>query len=221
MHLQLIFLGISIFLLVSYCYVTEGFAASPDPCAGLTDASLASSVSHKCLQKMFLEAGCSKSGTAYPADTGKMWWNSSPQGTTPVGCGPPGSATAWPNCGAGNVGNIKRDMNAWATIMDDARMKGCRGIAGAPGPQGLPGANGVDGAVGPQGTEGPPGKNGMDGAVGPVGPQGVAGPAGPMGPMGPPGPPGPPGKAPVQNMNSRGDLLASIQQVVRNEFQSV
>ena len=127
MHFRLIFLVICIIFLAYFCYVKEGFVGLSDPCAGLTDADKSSSISNACLQKMFLNAGCSKSGTAYPADTGVMWWNSSPQGTTPVGCGPPGSATAWPNCGAGNVGNTKRDMDAWANLMTDTHVKGCRG----------------------------------------------------------------------------------------------
>jgi hypothetical protein len=56
--------------------------------------------------------------------------------------------------------------------------------------------------MGPAGKDGAPGK---DGAIGL------------QGPMGPPGPKGSP--APVQ-MNSRGDLLDSIQRVVSTEFQS-
>lgn len=302
MHLRVIFLIVCILLLAYFCYVKEGF--SSDPCAGLTDADPSSSISNACLQKMFLNAGCSKSGTAYPADTGVMWWNSSPQGTTLVGCGPPGSATAWPNCGAGNVGNTKRDMDAWATLMTDTHVKGCRGSQcrvaytkfdedgsgdsiyldrqnvrcnadeflaqfrlerggpsnsphsihkdasqyryqyicckipqGPAGPAGAKGDQGVQGPIGPKGSTGvagAPGSSGPQGAAGAAGADGKIGAAGPIGPIGPAGPrglqgvPGPQGpigpigpQAPVQNMNSRGDTLDSIRQIIRNEFQSM
>jgi hypothetical protein len=111
--------------IILFYYSTEGFIS--DPCAGLTDGSLASDVSPACLRKMFLNAGCSVNGTAYPKSEDKTWWNSSPNGTTPVGCGQAGTSTAWPNCGAGNVGNIKSDMAAWASLMTDTHVKGCRG----------------------------------------------------------------------------------------------
>lgn len=111
--------------IILFYYSTEGFES--DPCAGLTDGSLASDVSPACLRKMFLNAGCSVNGTAYPKGEYKSWWNSSPNGTTPVGCGQAGTPTAWPNCGAGNMGNIKSDMAAWASLMTDTHVKGCRG----------------------------------------------------------------------------------------------
>jgi hypothetical protein len=44
-------------VLVYFYNVREGFVT--DPCAGLTDHSLASSISNACLQKMFIESGCS------------------------------------------------------------------------------------------------------------------------------------------------------------------
>ena len=96
-----------------------------DPCAGLTDNSLASSISHACLQKMFLDAGCSVTGTAYPATPAKGWWNSSPNGATPVYCNE--TDKKWPNCGAGNVLTTKNDIKAWATMIDDVHVKGCKG----------------------------------------------------------------------------------------------
>jgi len=113
--------GIIILLLLSR---SEGFADA-DPCAGLTDNSLASSIPHACLQKMFLEAGCSVMGTAYPATPAKGWWNSSPNGATPVYCNE--TDIKWPNCGAGNVLTTKNDMKAWASIIDDVHVKGCKG----------------------------------------------------------------------------------------------
>jgi len=280
MIIRLIFLLLAIVATVYYVRM-EGFVNTVDPCAGLTDASPASSISNACLQKMFLEAGCSKSGTAYPADTGVMWWNSSPQGTTPIGCGAPGTATAWPNCGAGNVGNTKRDMKAWATLMDDARVKGCRGpqcrgvttpldadgggnaiyldrqrlicnadesisgfrlIRGGPnntqyqyeyiccknpvgpagpaGAQGPVGANGKDGAQGLAGAQGPIGLTGKDGKMGPMGPMGPQGPQGPQGPVGSFDPNGPISASANVTGSSDSELLQSIQQIIRSEFQT-
>ena len=282
MHLQLIFLVMCIILLAYWCNVQEGFATSVDPCAGLTDTTPADSISNACLQKMFIDAGCTKTGTAYPPSTGKHWWNS--------------------NTGGGTVAGTKHDMYLWSTMMDQDHMKGCgrcrlvttpldldgggnsifldrqhvacapdesinqfrlvrgnppgvtnsnpnhyqyhyiccknsigpkgekgeQGVQGPVGPQGSTGVSGVPGAPGPQGAAGPqgvPGPSGIEGAAGPVGLQGAMGPIGPAGPrglqgaMGPIGPIGP--QAPIRNMNSRNELLNSIQQIVRNEFQSV
>jgi hypothetical protein len=103
---------------------TDGFD-SPDPCQGVTDSTLASAVSDACLQKMWLDAGCSAEGTVYPTTGTKKWYNQSPNGTNVVYCD--NGANAWPNCGAGNVGVIKADMAAWASMMDDGHVKGCRG----------------------------------------------------------------------------------------------
>jgi len=120
MRILVLVVGIIILLFLSR---REGFVDA-DPCAGLTDTSLSSSISNACLQKMFLDAGCSVTGTAYPSASGKMWWNSSPNGATPVYCD---NDNKWPNCGAGNVLNTKNDMKAWATIIDDVHVKGCKG----------------------------------------------------------------------------------------------
>lgn len=114
--------GIIILLFLSQ---SEGFLDAPDPCAGLTDGSLASSISHACLKKMFLDVGCSVTGTAYPSTPDRTWWNSSPNGTTPVYCNE--TDKKWPNCGAGNVLTTKNDMKAWATMIDDVHVKGCKG----------------------------------------------------------------------------------------------
>jgi hypothetical protein len=82
----------------------DGFAA--DPCQGVTDATLGSSVSDACMQKMWLDAGCSAEGSVYPKTGEKNWYNSGK---------------------GGNVGGIKGDMAAWASLMDDGHVKGCRG----------------------------------------------------------------------------------------------
>ena len=104
MILRLIFILLAIVAIVYYIRV-EGFQS--DPCAGLTDATPANAISNACLQKMFLDAGCSVNGTAYPPSTGQTWWNSV--------------------TGAGTVGGAKADMKAWATLMTDNHVKGCRG----------------------------------------------------------------------------------------------
>lgn len=220
MILRLIFILLAIVVMTYYVRV-EGFQS--DPCAGLTDASRADSISNACLQKMFLDAGCSKSGTAYPSDTGKSWWNSSPQGTTPVSCGEAGTATAWPNCGAGNVGQTKADIKAWATRMTDTHVKGCRGpqcrVVNTPLDEDG-GGNAIyldrqdvvcnaDESIakfrlirgGPDFRQYQyqyiccknPGPPGPAGAQGPAGIAGAQGPAGIAGPAGPAGPVGPAG----------------------------
>ena len=101
----LIILLIILIVIIRYQQV-DGFAA--DPCQGVTDATLASAVSDACLQKMWLDAGCSAEGTTYPKTGEKKWYNSSPQGAKLVYCD--NGANKWPNCGAGNVGEVKRDM---------------------------------------------------------------------------------------------------------------
>ena len=121
MRILVLIVGIIILLFFSR---REGFADA-DPCTGLTDASLASSISHACLKKMFLDVGCSVTGTAYPSTPDRTWWNSSPNGTTPVYCNE--TDKKWPNCGAGNVLTAKNDMKAWATMIDDTHVKGCKG----------------------------------------------------------------------------------------------
>ena len=197
---------------------TEGFD-TPDPCQGVTDTTLASAVSDACLQKMWLDAGCSAEGTVYPATGTKKWYNQSPNGANVVYCD--NGAHAWPNCGAGNVGVIKADMAAWASMMDDNHVKGCRGtkcraVTTPFNDEG--GGNAVyldrhalscraDEAISQihlvrsgQGTyqyqytcckmSGPPGPPGNDGAPGPAGPAGVPGMTGGPGPAGPAGPAG-------------------------------
>jgi hypothetical protein len=95
-------------------------AASTDPCAGLTDDSLASSVSIECLRKILTDEGCTDQGTAWPADDYDGWWRQSPQGTTTVYCDNEGTP-----CGAGNYATVKRDIHAWATLTDPWRVAGC------------------------------------------------------------------------------------------------
>ena len=93
---------------------------APDPCAGLTDTSLASSVPVSCLRKLLTDEGCTSSGTVWPGDDYDGWWRQSPQGTTTVYCDNQGTP-----CGAGNYGTVKSDIKAWATMTDDLRVKGC------------------------------------------------------------------------------------------------
>jgi hypothetical protein len=92
----------------------------PDPCAGLTDDSLASSVSVECLRKLLTDEGCTDQGTVWPADDYNDWWRQSPQGTTTVYCDGQGTP-----CGAGSYATVKSDIKAWATLTDDLRVAGC------------------------------------------------------------------------------------------------
>ena len=94
-------------------------APPADPCAGLVDDSLASSIPVKCLQKIFKDQGCTEQGTVYPDDDYDGWWRQSPQGTTTVYCN--GSNA----CGAGNFAATKKDIIAWSTMTDDLHVKGC------------------------------------------------------------------------------------------------
>jgi hypothetical protein len=218
MILRLIFILLAIVVMTYYVRV-EGFQS--DPCAGLTDASRADSISNACLQKMFLDAGCSKSGTAYPSDTGKSWWNS--------------------DKGPSTVGGVKNDMKLYAIGLTDTYAKQCRGpqcrgvttpldsdgggnaiyldrqrlvcdadeslsgfrlIRGGPNLTQYqyeymccknPGPPGPAGAQGPAGIAGAQGPAGLAGPVGPAGPIGPAGSQGPAGPIGPAGAQGPAG----------------------------
>ena len=217
----LVVLLIIVIAITTYRHV-DGFD-SPDPCQGVTDATLGSSVSDACLQKMWLDAGCSAEGTVYPKTGIKNWWNQS-------------------SGGAGTVGAIKNDMAAWARMMDQGHVVGCRGPkcravttqfddegggnavyldrhvmscradeaisqihlvrSGAGTYQyqytccKLPGPPGPAGAVGPAGPVGPAGiagAAGLPGVVGPIGKDGTMGPMGIMGPAGAMGPTGPAG----------------------------
>lgn len=99
-------------------------AAAGDPCAGLTDGSLASSVSPACLQKLWKDKGCSEKGAAYPSNNYKGWWTQSPNGAATVWCDATHSGT---QCGAGNFGAIKKDIEYWSTAPE--RVAGCKGAA--------------------------------------------------------------------------------------------
>lgn len=92
-----------------------------DPCAGYTDNSLASSVTLACLQKIWLDSGCTTTGTSYPRNT-NSWWSNSPNGTKPVSCDATHTGT---QCGAGNYRTIVNDMRAWATLPDAEHKAGC------------------------------------------------------------------------------------------------
>ena len=94
----------------------------PNPCAGLTDDSLASSVSVECLRKHLRDEGCNETGTVWPQDDYNGWWRQSPQGTTTVGCDNQGTP-----CGAGNYATVKSDIHAWATLTDPDHVRGCKG----------------------------------------------------------------------------------------------
>jgi hypothetical protein len=90
------------------------------PCAGLTDTSLASSVSVPCLRKILTDEGCTSSGTVWPQDDYDGWWVKSPQGATTVGCDDQGTP-----CGAGNFATVKSNIKFWATSPDPMHVAGC------------------------------------------------------------------------------------------------
>jgi hypothetical protein len=91
-----------------------------DPCAGLTDNSLAYDVTVACIRKLLTDEGCTDQGTVWPDDDYTGWWRSSPQGTTTVHCDDQGTP-----CGAGNFATVKSDIHAWATLEDDLHVAGC------------------------------------------------------------------------------------------------
>lgn len=97
-----------------------------DPCAGMTDGTLASLVPQECVQKQILDAGCSKKGSLYPSSvTAVTWYNRSPNGATPVTC----DATHYKdNCGAGNYATIVSDIKASASMTDDVHLTSCKGM---------------------------------------------------------------------------------------------
>ena len=97
-------------------------STEPNPCAGYTSTTLASTVTAACLQKTWKDTGCKTTGTTYPSDTYTGWWKQSPNGTNPVGCDATHSGT---QCGAGNFGRIQQDMVYWSG--DPGRNAGCRG----------------------------------------------------------------------------------------------
>lgn len=212
MLFRLFTLLVAIIVLVVFLR-TEGF--TDDPCAGLTDSSLASSVSPACLKKMWKEKGCSTEGTIYDSTNGGGWWSKSPQGGKTVYCDE--GANKWPNCGAGNYGTTKSDMDAWSTLMSDQHVKGCLGPRCRALETPLD-ADGGGNAIyldrqylrchadesltrfrlirgGPGNTQYQykyvccknPGPAGAPGAMGAQGPHGPPGPAGAAGSMGPPG----------------------------------
>jgi hypothetical protein len=216
----LVVLLIIVVAITTYRHI-EGFN-TPDPCQGVTDATLGSSVSDACLQKMWLDAGCSAEGTVYPKTGIKNWWNQS-------------------SGGAGTVGVIKNDMAAWARMMDQGHVVGCRGPkcravttqfddegggnavyldrhvmscradeaisqihlvrSGAGTYQyqytccRLPGPPGPAGPAGPSGAVGPVGAIGASGAPGAPGSPGIPGPIGRTGAAGARGPAGTMGPA--------------------------
>ena len=97
-----------------------GPAPPSDPCAGLVDTSLASSIPVSCLRKLLTDEGCTDQGTVWPGDDYNGWWRQSPQGTTAVSCDNQGTP-----CGAGNFGVVKSDIHAWATMTDPTHVAGC------------------------------------------------------------------------------------------------
>jgi hypothetical protein len=82
-----------------------GAKTPADPCTGLVDDSLASTIPAKCLQKIFKDEGCTEEGTRYPGDDYNGWWRK--------------------DDGGGNYANVKRDINAWATMQDADHLAGC------------------------------------------------------------------------------------------------
>ena len=122
-----LFLIIIIVVIVLFAMGGEtknGPSPSPSrlPCAGLTDTSLASSVSVPCLRKILTDEGCTSSGTVWPQDDYDGWWVKSPQGATTVGCDDQGTP-----CGAGNFATVKSDIKFWATSPDPMHIAGCKG----------------------------------------------------------------------------------------------
>lgn len=105
---------------------SSGSTTIIDPCAGLTDTSLASSVPVACLRKLLKDEGCNETGTVWPQDDYNGWWRQSPQGTTTVGCDNQGTP-----CGAGNFATVKSDIHAWATLTDADHVRGCKGPSAA------------------------------------------------------------------------------------------
>ena len=105
-------------------YTKDGTTCNPvppvDPCTGLVDDSLASSIPVECLQKIFKDEGCTEQGTVYPGDDYDGWWRKSPQGTTKVYCGSDGTP-----CGAGNYADAKADIIAWSTLQSAQHVAGC------------------------------------------------------------------------------------------------
>jgi hypothetical protein len=88
-------------------------ASTVDPCNGLNDNSLASTIPVSCLQKTWKDAGCSSLGTVYPKDeSAARWWLD--------------------NKGAGTYGVVKSNMKLWATMTDQNHVVGCHGSAAAP-----------------------------------------------------------------------------------------
>lgn len=114
------------------CMMTSTLAPAPapsaaaDPCAGLTDTSLASSVSPACLQKIWKDNGCSEKGAAYPPSNYTGWWTQSPNGAATVWCDATNSGT---QCGAGTFAAIKNDIKFWSTATAPERVAGCKGAA--------------------------------------------------------------------------------------------
>ena len=83
----------------------DGACVEKNPCAGLTDTSLASSVPVSCLRKLLTDEGCTSNGTIWPDDDYDGWWRQ--------------------DDGAGNYGVVKSDIKFWATSTDPDRVDGC------------------------------------------------------------------------------------------------
>ena len=212
----LVVLLIIVVAITTYRHV-EGFN-TPDPCQGVTDNTLAKDVSDACLQKMWLDAGCSAEGTVYPATGTKKWYNQSPNGANVVYCG---GANTGDKCGAGSVKVIKEDMAAWARMMDQGHVVGCRGpkcravttqfddegggnavyldrhVMSCRADEAISQIHLVRSGAGTYQYQytccklpGPPGPAGAVGPAGPIGPAGIAGAAGARGANGAPGTPG-------------------------------
>jgi len=241
MLVYLVFILIAVIVIVAYRHV-EGFD-TPDPCAGLTDASPAHLVPSACVQKAWKDAGCSEDGTVAPGSTYNGWWNS--------------------DTGAGTFGNMKNDMNLWATMIDSNHIQGCKGTKCrlVTTPMDLDGggnavyldrqnlnchadeaisqfhlarnADGnqyqyqytcckLPGPPGPQGNPGPAGPTGPAGANGTPGLPGMPGPTGPAGPQGPAGAPAIASQpAPIFSSESDSNgFLRDIQDILHKEIQN-
>ena len=119
----LVFIVIATLILL--WYIPQEHFEDADPCAGLTDSTIASSIPVSCIQKLVRDEGCSTTGSIYPPNASwKGWYNTAPNGNQVVYCD---GAHPYPNCGAGNLGVVKADIHAWATMFDEVHVKGCMG----------------------------------------------------------------------------------------------
>ena len=81
--------------------------STPNPCAGLTDDSPASSIPVACLRKHLKDGGCSESGSLWPQDDYNGWWRQ--------------------NDGAGTYRVVKGDIPLYTSATSGDRYTACKG----------------------------------------------------------------------------------------------